>query len=322
MSYEVRGFAERILADWWNNKSKIQQKNYLDKHPNSKYAGRTGGKDSDIPSKKSKESGEPSVEDLKKQWTDTVNAPFTLENQKRADDLMDQIRKHMSTQQKAPSQEKPIQERPRVAPTRDSPPPKKTAPSPAPAKPKKGKISRVSKSAEAHKAAEVHVSDAERQALNEYTGSLYLGVNKALRTGSSMSKEDRKAVKLMDDAFSRASTTQDIQVFRGVGPTDMDRFANLKPGDSYKDDAFLSTSTDEDTADNFVRGDSPTMLNIKVPKGSKAISVDSLSQFKKGGHAVRSEEEILLNRGGSYRVVSITPARRGKPRIVNVEYQG
>jgi hypothetical protein len=37
---------------------------------------------------------------------------------------------------------------------------------------------------------------------------------------------------------------------------------------------------------------------------------------------VRSEEEILLNRGGTFKVVSIKPGRRGKPRVVTVEYQG
>lgn len=195
---------------------------------------------------------------------------------------------------------------------------------PAPIKPQPEKIKeqarKVAKGKAAHKAASVELSPQQTQAIKEYTGSMYKSVNPRLRAGKPVPKADSKDVKLVDEAFSKASTTEAIEVYRGVGATEQDTFANLQVGSSFEDKGFVSTSTDKDTADNFSRGDNPTILHIQVPAGSKAISVDSLSVFKKGGYATRSENEILLNRGGSYKVVSIKPAKRGQPRVVTVEY--
>ena len=185
---------------------------------------------------------------------------------------------------------------------------------PAETKPVKGKA--------AHKAAVPQGLDqSHKDAIKEYTGNMYTTVNQALRKGKPVPAADRKEMKLVDEAFSKAKTTEPMEVYRGIGPMDADRFAGLKVGDTFEDKAFVSTSTDKDTADNFSRGDNPTIMHIQVPKGSKAISVDSMSVFRKGGHATRSENEILLNRGGTFKVLSIKPGKRGQPRIINVEYQ-
>lgn len=187
----------------------------------------------------------------------------------------------------------------------------KPTPSPAPV------ANKVAKGKRAHKAAQVELNPQEVDALKEYTGSMYQSVNKQLRAGKPVSKADRKEVKLVDDAFSKAKTAEPIEVYRGISG---EFYSKLKPGETFKDHAFVSTSADIDTADNFARGEHKALMKVQVPKGSKAISVDSLSVFKKGGAAVRSENEILLNRGGSYKVVSIKPARPGQPQIITVEY--
>lgn len=211
------------------------------------------------------------------------------------------------------SKAEPKAEKPKAPETKQPAQPKSEG-QPSEANPAKGKA--------AHKAATpTGLDDAHRDAIKEYTGSMYIDVNQALRKGKPIPAADRKEMKLVDEAFSKAKTTEPMEVYRGIGPSDSDMFANLKLGDSFQDKGFVSTSTDKDTADNFSRGDTPTMLQINVPKGSKAISVDSMSVFKKGGMAKRSENEILLNRGGSFKVLSIKPGKRGQPRIITVEYQ-
>jgi ADP-ribosyltransferase exoenzyme len=198
--------------------------------------------------------------------------------------------------------------------SRTKPKPEET---PAPIKPQ-ADGSKLTRGKGAHKAAAVDLTPEQVQAVKEYTGSMYLTVNPRLRAGKPVAKADMKEMKLIDQAFSKAKTTEPIEVYRGLGNSV--RYANLKPGESFKDEGFVSTSTDKDTAFNFARGEEETVMHIQVPKGSKAISVDALSVFKKGGYATRSENEILLNRGASYKVISVTPAKGKNPKIITVEY--
>jgi hypothetical protein len=273
--------AYRLLADWWDSLSPKQQKRYLELHPRSRKH-KLGKKD------------EPAAESQKEPAKQEPKAPERTETPK--------------------SKPEPKAENTPKAPEAKQPEPPKSESQPSESKPVKGKA--------AHKAATpVGLDDSHRNAIKEYTGSMYIDVNQALRKGKPIPAADRKDMKLVDEAFSKAKTTEPLEVYRGIGPSDSDMFANLKAGDSFQDKGFVSTSTDKDTADNFSRGDTPTMMQINVPKGSKAISVDSMSVFQKGGHAKRSENEILLNRGGSFKVLSIKPAKRGQPRIITVEYQ-
>src|SRR5882672_584549 len=107
----------------------------------------------------------------------------------------------------------------------------------------------------AHKAASADLNPEQVQALKEYTGAMYLSVNPRLRAGKPVPREDRKEMKLVDEAFSKARTKEPIEVYRGIGRTDQDIFANIKIGESFNDGGFVSTSTDKNTAFNFARGD-------------------------------------------------------------------
>jgi hypothetical protein len=229
--------------------------------------------------------------------------------QKRYLEKHPRSKKHNLTKKEEPEQ-------PKSTPATETKPsePKSAPPAAESTKPVKGKA--------AHKAATpVGLDEAHKQAIKEYTGTMYQSVNQALRKGKPVPAADRKEMKLVDEAFSKAKTTEPLEVYRGIGPMDADKFAGLKVGDTFEDKGFVSTSTDKDTAENFSRGDTPTMMHVQVPKGSKAISVDSMSVFKKGGYATRSENEILLNRGGKFKVLSIKPAKGRQPRVITVEYQ-
>lgn len=182
-----------------------------------------------------------------------------------------------------------------------------TAPA-APAKPATGSKAHAA-------AAQTKLSPAETEALKNYTGSMYVGLNARLRAGKPVSKGDKKDFEQMQKAFSTASTTENMTVFRGING---EKFANLKPGEYFSDKAYSSTSTNKDTANVFSGyGDTQSILNIEVPKGSRAISAESFSAFKSGG---KSENEIILDKDANYVVTKVDPPSRGKPRVIHVKY--
>lgn len=167
----------------------------------------------------------------------------------------------------------------------------------------------------AHAAAQAKLSPAETEALKNYTGSMYVDLNARLRAGKPISKGDKKDFEQMQKAFSAASTTENMTVFRGING---EKFANLKPGESFSDKAYSSTSTNKDTANVFSGyGDTQSILNIEVPKGSRAISAESFSAFKSGG---KSENEIILDKDANYVVTKVDPPSRSKPRVIHVKY--
>src|ERR1700682_4307494 len=257
-----------LAAAWWDRMTEQQQRRYIERHPRS----RKKVIDQGINAVKPEEKKEPRKEEPKKE------SPMQKKESPTS-----------KPAEKPQRKEEPKTETPKSAekPTQEKPPASKSAPTSS--APVKGKA--------AHKAASADLNPEQVQAVKEYTGSMYLTVNPRLRAGKPVPKEDAKDVKLLDQAFSKAHTKEPIEVYRGIGFTDQDMFANIKVGQSFKDGGFVSTSTDKDTAFNFARGDTPTVMRVQVPAGSKAISVDALSTFKKGGHATRSENEILLNRG-------------------------
>jgi hypothetical protein len=169
----------------------------------------------------------------------------------------------------------------------------------------------------AHQAAKAgNLSQAETSALKNYTGSMYVDLNSRLRNDKPPAKADKKDFEQMQKAFASAATSDPINVFRGVNGA---QFANLKPGESFTDKAYTSTSTNKDTANVFSGyGDSQAILNIEVPKGSRAISAESFSAFK--GSNGKGEGEIILDRNGKYEVTRVDPPAKGKPRVIHVKY--
>lgn len=163
----------------------------------------------------------------------------------------------------------------------------------------------------AHEAAKTQMDARETEAVKNYTGAMFRDVNPALRSGKPIPKKDRRDVDHMDAVFAKSSTKEPMTVYRGVSP---DVAAKMQKGSSFKDGAFVSTTSDKSTAQSFARGGGAVM-EVRVPKGSKAVSVRDVSQFGK------SEQEILLNRGGNYRVVDVKKATRTRPQTIVVELE-
>lgn len=158
-----------------------------------------------------------------------------------------------------------------------------------------------------------------------YTGEEYSEINKGLRQGKLGTKggflggllggksplEER--VRGMDAAMEKSVVTEPFVSFRGMFlQGDMlQKFLNAAPGDVLEDKGFVSTSTNPDKAfSGNIR------LEITVPKGARAFSVQSISRYK-------DEDEIILDRGGSFKVVSILDEKnyKGEPkRTLSVVY--
>lgn len=133
-------------------------------------------------------------------------------------------------------------------------------------------------------------------ALKAYTGDGYRSVNSRLRNQPVKIGSDIEAKQIqagLDKSFENAPTVpRNMVVYRGI---DRDAIKGLKPGDSFIDKGFVST-TIKGTGE-FKGG---AKLEIRVPKGSKGIYVASISKYK-------SEREMLLNRGSKFKVIEQRP---------------
>jgi len=139
----------------------------------------------------------------------------------------------------------------------------------------------------------------ERQALSDYAGQAYVDVNESLRTGAKMTPENRLLVETMDDAFEKASTDHEMTVYRSVVSGFWQPLVgNVKPGDVVTDKSYTSTTTNPEGVKRF----GSHTVEIKVPKGAKAIPMDGISKYE-------HESEVVLGRGTQFEVVSTTPQK-------------
>lgn len=169
---------------------------------------------------------------------------------------------------------------------------------------------------DAHIAAKSNMDHAQSFAAQSYTSDITYGTNsipayqevgESLRKSNEVPQKYKGLVDSLDKAMNQASTTQSMKVYRGVSDQFVDQ---LKAGSEFKDNSFTSTTSEIDRALSF--GDSRNLMEITVPKGSKAISMDGISMEPQ-------EKEILLNRGGTYKITGITKNKQGH-NIFHVEY--
>jgi hypothetical protein len=163
------------------------------------------------------------------------------------------------------------------------------------------------------KLADIKTTAEAKQAVSDYTdGSVADGVNRTLRLGapdeSGLPEYKRTNAKTaatianMDQAFHDAPPLEHpVTVFRGVMDV-REMFGDVgeRVGGEFDDKAFTSTSTSPQVADWFARASQQdkAVLTIHVPAGAKAVNPDKMGMF---GDMAR---EVVLNRGGRYRVLS------------------
>lgn len=131
--------------------------------------------------------------------------------------------------------------------------------------------------------------------------------------------KERQAVKNLDKLFDNSITEENIITNRFVTSDFADQF---QIGSSFRDYGYTSTTASENlravinTLD-YHNVEAYSLLEVRVPKGSKAVNISPVSEYKK-------EKEILLNRGGNYKIVGRESTVVDGKKISKwvVEYEG
>lgn len=163
----------------------------------------------------------------------------------------------------------------------------------------------------------------ERKAVRDYTGSWFRAINTILRKGDGPEVEStvghytlqdaKKKIPLIDRAFKRPTSKlgDNMILHRAMNWSDFgDKVARgeIGVGSSWTDKGFTSTAATKGGWGGNVQ------MRIRAPKGISALHIN-------GKSAHPAEEEVLLNRGTSFRILSLR--KSGDKWEVEVEaYRG
>ena len=130
----------------------------------------------------------------------------------------------------------------------------------------------------------------ELEAASYYQASYFSEINWSLRSGEAPTRERELvefAKKHLDSVLEKNRATEAIVTYRGSDSHPV--FANLRPGETFVDNAYVSTSADKDRA---FGGD--FQFHITSPVGTKVGAIN--------GGAGDGENEMLLARGTALRL--------------------
>lgn len=161
----------------------------------------------------------------------------------------------------------------------------------------------------------VGLEGTERDSLTTYIGSQYAVINGTLRDidspgGRMVTPDDAQIdawVADMDAAMNRSVLPGDVISYRGV------QFARTMWGDridgdmtglTWRESAYVSTSTSEDVIGDFARGNDAVKMRIMSPAGTRAVQMSG----ERDSQGRADEAELLIARGYELRVT----ADRGK----------
>lgn len=154
-------------------------------------------------------------------------------------------------------------------------------------------------------------TERQKYALQTYSGTGYININKQLRAGNVDAKVSEQ-VKYIDDAIAATETDRDLTVYRGIdlaiGTASQRSVSDFQVGKTISDPGFVSTTLDPELAQNFEGKGETVVMAINLPKGSKAFAM--YDQF-----GVKHEEEMLLPRNLSMKI-------RGTARYPNGGLEG
>lgn len=155
----------------------------------------------------------------------------------------------------------------------------------------------------------------ERSQLKDYTGGGYSKYNRPLRGlshGGWSGFGFSQAVTNLTNAIDKCEWDEDIWVQRGIGDSNMFKLpgseklrslSSMTPselqtlvGNSFKDNGFYSAGAGKGTGFSS----SSVILNTYCPKGTKMAYMNT-----KGHYSYGSENEMILQRGYSYRITKV-----------------
>ena len=142
------------------------------------------------------------------------------------------------------------------------------------------------------------LSDEQIAALRRYTGDDYVNINNSLRGMETLSLENQATVEAMKSALDNVALSQDMILYRGTSKEALGSLQNLPVdqliGKTFKEQGFMSTSTNCNVIDSFL-GD--MQITIEASKGAHALDISSISQYS-------TEAEVLFNAGQEMLITS------------------
>lgn len=159
------------------------------------------------------------------------------------------------------------------------------------------------------------VTGPQVKALEGYSDGDYQFINEGLRDGEivlgAKSEADEKQATAIQAAIDKNTVGQQYVGFRGIGDSKLAKqIAGMAPGQTFSDNAFVSTSLVADVARGFA-GASNVEFHITVPSGSHAVGLAG------------EEGEILLGGGSTFRIDAVRSGTgRELKTVVEATYIG
>lgn len=144
-----------------------------------------------------------------------------------------------------------------------------------------------------------NLSKSERDAISEYTQGGYLDINADLGSGI-----ESLYAKSLNSSIDKFTIDSNILTYRG---TSEKYYKDYKVGDTFEGKVFYSTSVNKEQAIAFADdvtkysddGSKGVLLEIKVPKGSKALYIGENTDYD------FNEYELLLSNKTKYKIEKI-----------------
>lgn len=123
-------------------------------------------------------------------------------------------------------------------------------------------------------------------------------INTELRDGGrSVNYKIEPTIKALNRAMSKTSVPHDLVVWRGAHA---EFYNHLNEGDTFRDNAFISTSVQEvgaiDFTDIHQEGKKGVLITIMVPKGARGAYISQVDNSD-------NMDELLLHRGSRFKVM-------------------
>ena len=154
----------------------------------------------------------------------------------------------------------------------------------------------------------------KKYALKYYSDDGYKDINAQLRNGK-ISKFSEKIINTIDSLME--NTKKDMvlktnpKLYRGAEIPEITKALEAGKditGFVFKENGYVSTSTDVKIAKDFVYSNKTAIFVINVPKGTEAIDMKKISRYK-------DENEILLGRGKKFKISKVEYSDKDKKHM-------
>lgn len=154
----------------------------------------------------------------------------------------------------------------------------------------------------AHKEYLGQLSVADKRVIQEYTNKDYRRINIAMRREKFADADMRQRAERLTELIKNAPPLdKDVYVYRGISKSLQSM--GVVENSEFIDKAFVSTSLNN-KLDTF--NDMNTFMRIKIPAGTRALFVESISK-------VKGEQELLLGPGSKFKINTIAHGGSGGP---------